>query len=808
MEHHTAPGLGWSAYNRGALWAFGVLIPVTTIALEATNHLLASAWRDPMPSWLHFFVLLAVPGSYLAVDLLGHVRGWRPAGPLLLVNSFALTVSAVYLVVYLPVLPFAIVAVLLAGLGLLALTPLWCVLVGWAQLRALLRLAARVNMTRRAVALWLVGGLLVGGGLLGLPEARSLLVQRGLEQAFSGDLQRQADGLHLLRWLGAERDVLTRCYGLGDRSRQWAMFDDDDAATDLADAQRHRELYYRLTGRAFNSVPRPKRGADGERLEGRWIDDSEIGGAAVGGLVRGLRIASSTLDGVIEASTDTGGPAIAYLEWTLEFRNDSDMPREARAQITLPSGAVASRLTLWIDGQERPAAYGKRSHVTQAYRNVAVRERRDPALLNAVGPERVLLQCFPIAPSATLKTKVGITAPLVLREGRAYLQLPHISERNFAIGADFRHGVWVESPGPVAIPGSALKASPMERGVMVRGMLSDAQLQSPVDALVATAGRIDTLRYVASHGGRHATMDLVARPTAPAPVTVCLVIDGSVTMAEVVGGVDWTALGRALPAGSKVQAILAADRPALWKPDWAVPAEVSSEIQGWLASQSFVGGCSPEGALEYAWDLCAQRGGGLIVWIHGALPVELRSSEGLKQRFRRLPGGSAGGPVLVAVQCLAGPNRLVETLGDVEGFRRVPVLLSLQHTLEQAVSGADATGLYRVFSLAEPVTAAVANERSVRASGHVVRLAAAERVMAAFRAGKADADVTELAIAMQIITPLSGAVVLESRAQYAREGLAPSGPEMEPVIPEPSALLLLGMGWLVLRRRPKPAAVR
>src|SRR5260370_33371760 len=88
-------------------------------------------------------------------------------------------------------------------------------------------------------------------------------------------------------------------------------------------------------------------------------------------------------------------------------------PREARMQIALPLGGVVSRATLWVDGEEREAAYGGRAEVREAYRRVAVQQRRDPLLVTTKGADRVLAQAFPVPrDGGTIKFKLGITAPL------------------------------------------------------------------------------------------------------------------------------------------------------------------------------------------------------------------------------------------------------------------------------------------------------------------------------------------------------------------------------------------------------------
>ena len=63
-------------------------------------------------------------------------------------------------------------------------------------------------------------------------------------------------------------------------------------------------------------------------------------------------------------------------------------------------------------------------------------------------------------------------------------------------------------------------------------------------------------------------------------------------------------------------------------------------------------------------------------------------------------------------------------------------------------------------------------------------------------------DAEKLAVQLQLVTPVSGAVVLETQEQYDRHGLKPVDPATVPVVPEPGtvALLLMGAGWFGSRR--------
>src|SRR5690606_16178259 len=122
-------------------------------------------------------------------------------------------------------------------------------------------------------------------------------------------------------------------------------------------------------------------------------------------------------------------------------------PAEARARLLLPLGGVVSRVTLWVNGEEREAAFAGRAQARRAYESVAIAQRRDPLLVNTAGPGRVLAQAFPVpSGGGTLKARLGITVPLGLPSAdSARLALPRILDANFQVGPDLRHAVLLRS---------------------------------------------------------------------------------------------------------------------------------------------------------------------------------------------------------------------------------------------------------------------------------------------------------------------------------------------------------------------------
>jgi hypothetical protein len=101
-----------------------------------------------------------------------------------------------------------------------------------------------------------------------------------------------------------------------------------------------------------------------------------------------------------------------------------------------------------------------------------------------------------------------------------------------------------------------------------------------------------------------------------------------------------------------------------------------------------------------------------------------------------------------------------------------------------------------------------------RASDHIARIWANERVLELMRADPMAnrAAAVALATSYRLVTPVSGAVVLESRQQYEESGLTPASQATVPTVPEPHEWAMLGialaaLAWLVRRRRRQQATV-
>ncbi|HJP94283.1 MAG TPA: VIT domain-containing protein [Pyrinomonadaceae bacterium] len=368
----------------------GVILPAISITIEATTHICAENLFDPIPTVWHLLLVIFVPLAQLQVWFT--IRRGAPdrltlAGA---ANAIAMAISIFYSIVYVPLFPIALLMAVL-GIGLLPLAPysslLACILVRRHLKRIASNTAPKLFWIRKA---GLLAGLSLTLALIGLIELPSSLTRYGLRLAVSESPEIQAKGIRFLRSYGSEDYLLRRCYD----QTGWAtdivgyLFDMRDPVT----PSEARKIYYRVTGETFDTFEPPK------RIGGRLVPQAETNfdrnqaGQTVGAKLKELSLASSQLD----ASADADG-GVAYMQWTLVFQNDSQQQREARAEIQLPPGGVVSRLTLWVNGEEREAAFAGRSQVRQAYQQVVAR-RRDPVLVTTAGRDRILVQCFPVPP--------------------------------------------------------------------------------------------------------------------------------------------------------------------------------------------------------------------------------------------------------------------------------------------------------------------------------------------------------------------------------------------------------------------------
>ncbi|NLH72481.1 MAG: PEP-CTERM sorting domain-containing protein [Verrucomicrobia bacterium] len=739
-----------------------------------------------MPSFWHALLVASVP-------IINGLTWWsltRPATWRLSLqswaNGFAFAISLYYTFLFIPLLLPGLFAIVFFGWGLLPWAPALA-LASTLVLRRRLKLATGCA-NKRLPGFW--RGATFACVLLIAASAPVWLTRSAMQMALSDEESTQRRALRLLRTIGDEDLILRECYGRTPTAANMDMFTLILGMGNRITPEKARELYYRVTGRPFNSVPAPPvrtgRGAWGELANWSW--DRDQGGDRVGARVTGLYLESSRIDAVIQPEAAT-----AYTEWTMVFRNDSPRQAEARAQIILPAGSVVSRLTLWINDEEREAAFGTRSQVRTAYERVAIRQRRDPVLVTTCGPDRILVQCFPVPPDGkTMKVRIGITSPMVLLdETNALLTWPHFAERNFTIRDVFRHSVWVESQGEITSKNGALAAEQPKPGVFaLRGELTDSALSAHNIRITRDAGvREVWARDTFSSPTTVVCQKLVEVPTTP-PQRVVLVIDASTGMEHVYPSVANCV--RKMPEGIEIEVFIAGDTVTAVRPaNIKTEADFRAKLAECISNIRAVGGQDNLPALEQAWDAAAEKTNSVVLWIHGPQPILLSSIEPLRQRYQR----RAPGPVLLALQTESGPNRILEQLSDISSVKSVALFTSLPETLDRLLRSWQPNS--RILVAQRTKVAEFPASATTNATSHIVRLWACDEVGRLISQRKTK-EAAELAMLYQLVTRVTGAVVLETADQYKAHGLQPVDPATVPSIPEPSTYVLLGLGLAVL----------
>jgi hypothetical protein len=191
----------------------------------------------------------------------------------------------------------------------------------------------------------------------------------------------------------------------------------------------------------------------------------------------------------------------------------------------------------------------------------------------------------------------------------------------------------------------------------------------------------------------------------------------------------------------------------------------------------------------------------MLVWIHGPQPISFSGSAArLEQAAVRL----ARLPSLAFYSVEPGPN---EVLPDA------PWAWSAHSLPSSGALDADVSAYFRRVSGQAPAFAirrvqGQPTEGHTQGSDHIARLWASERVLELMRASPAGNrdDAVGLASQYRLVTPVSGAVVLETKQQYDESRLTPVDQATVPTVPEPHewALLLIacaGLSWWAWRNR-------
>ncbi|HVK03898.1 MAG TPA: PEP-CTERM sorting domain-containing protein [Armatimonadaceae bacterium] len=797
-----------------------VLLSLASIAIESAFHLLATVVFDPLPNagYLVAYVVAAL-APLLAGNLLrggsgGLLSRWLSEERLLATATVISFLSALvaFIACFMlgPILLICAVAVLYFGLGLIGLTPLLLAIHSTVQffgLRALwrerrgsaplpgLHVRLPIVLLSAVAVVWIVARPLAVGGLM----------------ATALDPGRPDEGTAVtwLRRLGGEDAVLARCYGArlpyfealgyqatdGVLAKQmpsgWPGWDNVWDRRGGANKSEKR-LYYLMTGRSFTSAAAPW--TVRHQRPGNWVTDvaaEETGGTRVGRIVPGLSLASSKVEGVLDPAT-----ASTEYDWTLVFRNAGADAAEARADIVLPPGGTVHKVSLWINGEERPAAFGATAQVRKAYESVAVVQRRDPLLVTMPAPGRILAQCFPVPAGKTMQIRLGITAPLAPQEQdfRAMtFTPPAFGQVNFEQPLTLKHEFTLRAPYP---SGGAWPAS---QGWDIEERNGRKTVRASFGRNVLFAPPRLTVAYSPLH-----LRELGMPVPFASPRELILVLDTGAAMKKSFGDRERTALVEALaklPAGSQIR---------LWDARYGhgmVPLDASGafgKIRAWLDLRRFVGGVDAVPALSAA--IKEASPGGTVLFIHGPVPEAVSDPTPLVKALKE----QRPDVTFLGLQAVAqSPNAIDDRLATLRNARSETVA-TFGGELAEAIATVLPGSKAQLHRLRHPyVNPGDPRWRRIDTAGAALDAWYEHGNFGpeAWKASKAAADA-------RLVTPLSGAVVLETQEQYEEHGLddgtkkkkaaRAKGKKGEPLpevaeasanttsIPEPGTLFLMG----------------
>lgn len=337
------------------------------------------------------------------------------------------------------------------------------------------RLNREFSSSKTRIIAYTVIGFIFGLAAFAGAEVRSWCVRLAEQQAMSSEETERMKGLATLRSMDTEREL--------------RMETSDARAAGIAGLfipVKHSEmskLYFTVCGKPLG---------DENSADFSSMSDDYLQRHVVGSQVKGLALARSAFNGLISPDALT-----STINWTYVFRNDTESPQEARAEIALPPGAVINGLTVWKNGDPLDAAFAAAGKAEGAEQINWVNVGHDnPAIVTDLGRGRYLFHCYPIPHDEQLKVNMSIVVPLKLETlDSTSLTFPRFIASNFNL--DGEHSLTLESPDGLS---SRQKNISFSKGLQGRSVLSGTLERSQLEhtPLVVTARRAPSMTPVAT----------------------------------------------------------------------------------------------------------------------------------------------------------------------------------------------------------------------------------------------------------------------------------------------------------------------
>jgi len=744
-------------------WLFGV----GTCAYFAIETVSATH-NNPVLAWL-FMPLLVIPTSNCLMLLTGSGKNAseRDIKWMASLQAIAVAVSSMLLLILLPLVILAVIgtcicifcdpktALMAFGYILVAIGPFFTSFELYERIRRRSPKGTKVPGISRVNALALVMSVVL---FAILPTTLTRHCQRAAENPAT-----RTQALLLLRALGDDNTLLKSCYDQYTNMPwyfaflHWTLDSDGDPEK----YRPARELFYRVRGIAFNSVSRPNDNStrdyyyfdDSDWWYRYWRTDRDFAGDTVGGIVKGLSLDKSKISGWVD-----GNEAVSHLNWKMNFANSDSRDAELRGQLLLPPHAVITGCSLWIKGVKHDAVFAERASAKAAYAQSA-EKGETPLLVSTAGAGRVLLQSSMGLWGKEAELDIEMTAPLTLADkGQATLPMPVFSERNFAISTD--HNIDLRSV--TTMSGNPAFATAVESGEAntkyhLVGKLSNSDICTSKGALAFSRNSAITAVQAISPLTRETIQETFSAERMQPTTPLVVVVDGSAGMASSLQTICKTLEQQHFTDATLVWA---ADVPKTLASHLDTSSSAWHESVRKLADSSSLGGQDNEAALAQAVKSGTEKGRSInIVWLHATQPVSFAGTN-LLELIKATPSKVK----LAEYQIEPGPNLVIKSLDQLSDFEQVPrgsgLAGDLQSLFARLAGAVDNMSILRTQGFATT---------SVQLSAHPLELAqlqASDQILTQL-SDNLKRDVNgKMAESLHLVTPLTSALVLETKEMY------------------------------------------
>ncbi|MBI2809840.1 MAG: hypothetical protein HYX67_03270, partial [Candidatus Melainabacteria bacterium] len=529
-----------------------------------------------------------------------------------------------------------------------------------------------------------------------------------------------------------------------------------DAGTDA-----DKDLCFKITGKSFEQID-GNNSTDSNASTASTASDSAAN-PLIGSKIPGLSLAKSQMSGNIDASTLSGS-----VDWAMTFHNLTASTQEVRGEISVPKHAAVSRVTLWIKGEAREGAFAPTAKTQAAYQSIVDRQR-DPLLVTMSAPDRLLFQCFPVAANGgEMKIRIGFKVPLETTDGKlCSMELPKLVESNFAQLKRHRINL-VSSDRPVSKAG--LVTAKDGDVYSLDGILKDNDTNNKMHSV--SVQRITPFQSIATKDWYSEKPQFIVERLkevlTSAPRRLYVVIDTSASLKN-----DVTQIKQIL---SSVAAVIkpivyfASEQDSDGANKVAPSAKTFGQAQAALNADSFGGGQDNRALLREVLETAAEKQDGAVLWIHGPQPLTVNLSEGAALDLIH-------GVRLYDMQIESGPNPLLHAL-QVEDASHLISCETISHdstvndvaaTVSSWTKSTKRLVVERTLSKVKPQLP-INTDRL--ASAQVTSLWVNDEVTKLLAVGQ-EQEACRLAANYRLVSPVTGAVVLETAKDYKSHHLNP-----------------------------------